>query len=225
MIQVFPYERRFDQVFREVRESPLLDVLDQHRGPGGPGKDPTGIFQVLADDGFPFEPRLLECYFPYRSMALHWRAADLDTQLVGEFDVVSIDVTPDIRLHVDDLARQDSDRALLLELRLLDDISRGGAGRLAAMRFPPGSVTNPEIWFLDRYHDYVPLDLDYRAYLDNLFITKGVTGWQYLFADVRLGEREFGYVLDNLRTMLRVLPDEFPDHDYAPLAARLEARL
>lgn len=224
MNRMFPYARRLEQVFREVRESPLLDVLDQHRGPGGPGADPTGLFEMLAEDGYPLEPRLQECFFPYRNMALYWRAADSGTTLVGEFDVVSIDITPETRLAVDDLARKESDRALLSELRILDDISRGGEGRLAAMRFQPG-VTNPEIWFLDRYHDYVRLDLDYRDYLDHLFITKGVTGWQYLFADVRLGEREYAYVLENLRNMLRIFPDEFPEYDYAPLTARLEARL
>ncbi|MFJ1546116.1 hypothetical protein [Streptomyces sp. NPDC088246] len=221
---MFPYERRLEQVFREVRESPLLDVVDQHRGPGGPGADTAGLYELLAEDGYPLEPRLLECFFPYRNMALQWRAAASDTPLVGEFDVVSIDVTPDIRLPIDDLTRQDSDRALLSELRILDDISSGGEGRLAAMRFHPG-VTNPEIWFLDRYHDYVRLELDYRDYLDNLLITKGATGWQYLFADVPLGEREYGYILENLRTMLRVFPEQFPDYDYAPLATRLEARL
>jgi len=221
---MFPYERRFEQVFREVRESPFFDVLYERHGPGGPGIDPTGIFELMAEEGFPLVPRLKECYFPYRYMALHWRATDPDMTLVGEFSVMNIDTSSERQLQVDDLARDDSDRALLSELSILDDISRGGEGRLATMRFLQG-VSNPEIWFLDRYHTYIRLDLDYRDYLDNLFITKGATGWQYLFADVPLGDKEYGYILENLRTMLRVFPEQFPDYDYAPLAARLEARL
>ena len=221
---MFPYERRFEQLFREVSESPFLDILYERRGPGGPGIDPTGIFDLMAEEGFPLASKLKECYFPYRYMALHWRAADPDVTLVGEFSVMNIETSSERGLQVDDIARHDGERALLSELSVLDDISRGGEGRLATMRFLKG-VDNPEIWFLDRYHTYIRLDLDYRDYLDNLFITKGATGWQYLFANVRLGGKEYGYILDNLRTMLRAFPEQFPDYGYAPLAARLEARL
>lgn len=225
MNQMFPYERRMDETVREVRDSSLLDVLDEQRGPGGAGgPEPAELFESLAQDGYPLAPRLQETHIPYRNRGLHWRAADPATTLVGEFDVMSVVASSDRWLDVDDFLREESDRELLEDLRILDDISLGGEGRIAAMRYQRG-VANPEIWFLDRYHGYVRLDLDYRDYLDNLFITKGVTGWQYLFADVRLGEREFGYILENLRTMLRLFPGEFPAHDYAPLAARLEARL
>ncbi|MFJ5222748.1 hypothetical protein [Streptomyces sp. NPDC088400] len=224
MNRMFPYEYRLEDMFREVHESPLLEVLDEHRGPGAPGLDPAGLFQIIAEDGYPLAPGLQECYFPYRNMALHWRAADSGTPLFGEFDVMSIVTSPDRRVPVDDLARDDDDRALLSELRVLDDISLGGEGRLATMRYHVG-VTSPDIWFLDRYHAYIRLDLDYRAYLDNLLVTKGVTGWQYLFADVDLSDREYRYILENIRAMLRIFPEEFPDHNYDPLAARLEARL
>jgi hypothetical protein len=86
-------------------------------------------------------------------------------------------------------------------------------------------VTTPEVWFLDHRHANIRLDLDYRDYLDNLILTKGATRWQYLFADVRLSDREFTRVRESLETMLSIFPDQFPDHDYAALVARFEARL
>ncbi|MPY59620.1 hypothetical protein [Streptomyces spongiae] len=212
------------QALREVRESPFFEVMYEEVGPGGPEKDPTGIFELMAEEGFPLSERLKEAYFPYRYKALHWRAADHDVPLFGEFNVMNIDSSSEVRLPVKDFAWEKSDEKLLSELSILDDISRGGGGQLATMRFLPG-VSSPEIWFLDRFHTFVRLDLDYRDYLDNLVITKGVTGWQYLFADVPLGAREYDSTLESLRAMLQVLPDHFPDYDYEPLAARLEARL
>ncbi|MEV4969428.1 hypothetical protein [Streptomyces scopuliridis] len=193
-------------------------------GPGGPEKDPTGIFDLMAEEGFPLTERLKEAYFPYRYKALHWRAVDTGVPLFGEFNVMNIDAASEVRLPVQDFAWEKSDEKLLSELSILDDISRGGGGQLATMRFLAG-VPSPEIWFLDRFHTFVKLDLDYRGYLDNLIITKGVTGWQYLFADVPLGAREYGSTLESMRTMLEILPEHFPDYDYEPLATRLEARL
>ncbi|MFC7310401.1 hypothetical protein ACFQVC_40095 [Streptomyces monticola] len=212
------------QTISEVRESPFFDVMYEEVGPGGPDKDPTAIFELMAEDGFPLTERLKEAYFPYRYKALHWRAADSEVPLFGEFNVMNIDSSSEERLPVQDFAWEKSDEKLLSELSILDDISRGGGGQLATMRFLPG-VASPEIWFLDRFNTIVKLDLDYRAYLDNLIITKGVTGWQYLFADVPLSAQEYGSTLESLRTMLEVLPEHFPDHDYTSLAARLEARL
>jgi hypothetical protein len=223
-IALFPYDRLLSRAIGEVRESSFFDVLYEQVGPGGPELDPTGIFELMVEDGFPLTERLKEAYFPYRYKALHWRAADPDVPLFGEFNVMNIDVSSEVKLPVQDFAWEKSDEKLLSELSILDDISRGGGGQLATMRFLPG-VSSPEIWFLDRFHTFVKLDLDYRDYLDNLVITKGVTGWQYLFADVPLGAREYVSTLESLRTMLQILPEHFPDYDYEPLVARLHERL
>ncbi|MEV5319891.1 hypothetical protein AB0K92_19920 [Streptomyces sp. NPDC052687] len=222
---MFPYERRLFQAVREVRESPFCDVMYERTGPGGSGEDPAGIFELMAEYGYPLSRRLKEAYFPYRYVALHWRSTDPGTSLVGEFSVMSLDTSSERKLlNVDDFVWDEADRQLLSELSILDDISRGGGGQLATMRFLPG-VSSPEIWFLDRFNTLVKLDLDYRDYLDNLCMTKGVTGWQYLFADVPLGDREYSLILRDLQEMLRVFPEHFPNYDYTDLRARLEARL
>ncbi|MGI5201343.1 hypothetical protein ACQEU6_07085 [Spirillospora sp. CA-108201] len=217
-----PYEQSLQRAMGEVRDSRHFDVVYEQLGPGGPGKDPTGIFELMAEDGFPLAPRLKESYFPYRYMALEWRTANPGTALVGEFQIYNIDAgTEECLRPLEDFSRDHRGKELLSQLRIFDDLSRTGHGRLATLRLYPG-VTNPEIWFLDKSHPAVRLDLDYRAYLDNLILTKGTLGWQYLFADV---DREYIHVLEDVATMLRIFPGLFPDYDYAPLISRLEARL
>lgn len=69
------------------------------------------------------------------------------------------------------------------------------------------------------------MDVDYCGYLAALLVTKGTYGWQYLFADVSLADDIHHHTVENARRMLEVFPRLFPGYDYAPLAARLEARL
>ncbi|WP_243788591.1 hypothetical protein [Saccharopolyspora gloriosae] len=222
---MLPYESALHDVLREVRDSPFLRVVHEKVGPGGSGGDVSGLFEILEEDGFPIEKRLQEAYFPYRYFSLYWVDLDSSIDLAGEFSVMNIVVSSERKLlNLDDFSWHESDRKLLSELSIVDDISRGGNGQLATMRFRHG-VSNPEVWYLDRFHTYVKLDLDYRGYLDQLFVTKGVLGWQYLFADVALGEREYENVVRNLRMMLDMFPRYFPGWDYSPLAERLEARL
>lgn len=178
----------------------------------------------MKEEGFPLTEKLKESYFPYRYRALHWRATDTKIPLFGEFNVMNIDAASEVMIPVQDFAWKKSDEGLLSGLSILDDISRGGGGQLATMRFLTG-VPSPEIWFLDRFHTFVKLDLDYRSYLDNLIVTKGITGWQYLFADVSLSASEYDSTLESIRTMLQILPEHFPSYDYEPLKGRLEARL
>jgi hypothetical protein len=66
-------------------------------------------------------------------------------------------------------------------------VSRHRQRRFAALRLSADSPS-PEIWFhhFKKEPAAVRLDIDYCGYLDALTVTKGVSGWQYLFADVDL---------------------------------------
>ena len=63
-------------------------------------------------------------------------------------------------------------------------------GQLAAIRIQP-EVDPLEIWYYDMEltsieswtRQYVRLDLTYTEYMEQLAITKGTFGWQYLFAE------------------------------------------
>ena len=71
---------------------------------------------------------------------------------------------------------------------------------------------------------FFKLDLTYSQYVEALVITKGVYGWQYLFADVSFDEYDLDGADERLERMLEVFPVIFPNHDYADLDARLKAR-
>lgn len=225
MDPVFPYEERLENALHELRSAPLFDVTYEYiESAGDEALDVDLMFQDLADGGYPIDRRLQRCYFRHRNVAILWRTRNIDAVLAGEFDVKNIATTPDLPVSVEGFSRERSDRRLLSELCVLDDLSLGGNRSLVTVHLQEGT-TDPEIWFLDRYRPYVRLELDYCEYLDNLLISKGVYGWQYLFADVDLRERDFSHVLNNLQMMMDMFPRQFPDHDYAPFAARLEARL
>jgi hypothetical protein len=221
---MFPMEQHFEQAVREVRESSRLDLLFESQGLiRKRTQTAESAFRALANAGYPIHPTFQKGYFRQSSLALHWRSCDPETTLAGEFNLVNIAISPDREIPDDDLSIV-NDEQLLWELCIFDSITRGGDGNIGALRFQEGTM-DPEVWYLDRYRGLIRLDLDYCEYLTNLVVTKGAYGWQYLFADVRLGGFDYSYVLKSLEAMLRIFPEEFPNHDYTRLAARLEARL
>ncbi|NUP16886.1 MAG: hypothetical protein HOZ81_12420 [Streptomyces sp.] len=99
------------------------------------------------------------------------------------------------------------------------------SGRLAALRVPMDVSPGGEVWFFDMRQGAIPMELDYPAYLENLLVTKGVIGWQYLYCAPEDCGMGFFPIVDGLTEMLDVFPRLFPAHDYTDLRARLEARL
>ncbi|GAA2418021.1 hypothetical protein [Nonomuraea africana] len=109
------------------------------------------------------------------------------------------------------------------ELKTLEEAP--GSGRLTALRLRLEAECR-ELWFYDTNHRRLALlDLDYPSYLENLLITKGIPGWQYLFTDTDIRHREFHAIVRQLERSLDSFPDLFPHHDYSDLRERLEARL
>ncbi|MBT2367452.1 hypothetical protein J7E88_19615 [Streptomyces sp. ISL-10] len=115
------------------------------------------------------------------------------------------------------------EQLVMEELKTLEEAP--GSGRLTALRVPPYAESR-EMWFYDTNHRRLELlDLDFKAYLETLLVTKGIPGWQYLFTGTDMGHREFNAIVRQLRISLESLADMFPGHDYSDLHARLEARL
>lgn len=221
----FPAETRLRKAVGEARGSSAVQVLHECYEPaGGLALDVDVMFETLEEVGYPLHAKLRDGYLSCRNMALQWHLRKHGAELTGEFDVKSITVCPELPLTIEDFIRDESQRLFLAELHVLDEMPRGGSGRLATIRLRGEPDEDPEIWFLDRDREF-RLELDYCDYLANLAITKGASGWQYLFADVPLGDHEFGYVRKKIETMLEVFPEIFPGHDYAPLHRRLQERL
>ncbi|MEV6588568.1 hypothetical protein [Streptomyces acidicola] len=155
-------------------------------------------------------------------------------EIRGEFRVT--DLFTAIRKRPPNLAwtrSSDEEREFFTELRVIDDTPLAATGQLAAVRVQ--KQADPwELWYYDmeltgvegRTRQYVKLDLTYPEYVEQLAVTKGTLGWQYLFTDeVSLGHPDFEHVRNQLTAMLDLFPRLFPAWSYAELASRLEARL
>jgi len=82
----------------------------------------------------------------------------------------------------------------------------------------------PEIWFYDNSRGACKLNITYCAYLDNVRITKGAHGWQYLFSDISLTEPGNTHLAGSVAETLDFLETALPDHDYTPLRTRLSSK-
>lgn len=71
---------------------------------------------------------------------------------------------------------------------------------------------------------YLRLTLTYEEYLEQLSLTKGLHGWQYLFTDLDFFSGPYTGLLDNVRTGLEVFTEHFPDEDYSLLQRQMEER-
>ncbi|WP_435281588.1 hypothetical protein [Streptomyces koelreuteriae] len=223
-------ELRYLRLLDELQETDGVDIRYEERGEIEEltGEAPEAFDLIEEWQGVRFAPELQRAFLRFDGISSHWTLAKGGSTLHGEFSLrhlpAALFATGETLIH-DDLPADV--RALYEEFRVFDEQPRTGAGTLAALRVPSvvtGSIS-PEVWYYDSSDGALLLDIDYAQYLDALLVTKGTFGWQYLYADVDLGESGLGSVADDLRTMLDVFPDVFPGHDYSDLRARLEARL
>lgn len=220
----FPFEERCARTLEELRNSTGL-VVSEARFGAVPRllDDIEFVFESLADDdGLPFSQAVQQYFFRFGDITTHWRSPQDDSELSGEFHLTHLYSTS-LMSHTWE-GSDDRERALYQELRIFDDTPQTGSGYLAALRAPRGT-TDPEIWFFDMHRGVLEMDLEYGAYLDTLLITKGTSGWQYLFCDIGMPDAGFAPVAKGLKEMLEVFPQLFPDHDYTDLRARLRERL
>ena len=154
----------------------------------------------------------------------HWRARDESSPLGGEFYLpafLEAVVRPGPALAWEETP--ESERALFSEWRVIDQAPGSGTGALSAVRLQ-SDVDPLEIWHYERRFGPLRMDVDYLGYLDALLVTKGTYGWQYLFVDTSMRSIEHIHHVRSLTARLDLFPRIFPDHDYAPLRARLTER-
>jgi hypothetical protein len=219
------YERRYVRMLDELQNAPAVQVRHEERGPVEEFVgDADETFQLIAEEcGVELDPRLQRSFLRFEAVSSHWAMEQGDLYLTGEFSVRHLGAAmlggvEDLDLEVFD---PESGPESSEELRPFDEHRKGGGGSFTSLRIRPG-VTSPEVWFFDGTSRLHKLDLDYGDYLDALLVTKGTYGWQYLFTDVDAQDMNFQFAAENMRDMLRVFPEIFPDHDYAPFRARLE---
>ncbi|WP_139131362.1 hypothetical protein [Streptomyces griseus] len=186
--------------------------------------DVDSMFRMISTvHGIDLDPALARCFMRFDRIACHWRFERPGTRITGEFRTRNLLAVLFARPPEQDWASTPSEERLYSELRVLDDHPGGGSGTFAALRVGP-AVTRPEVWYHDFRRGAFELDLDYCAYLAALTVTKGVSGWHYLFADVSLKVEPFAFYEGTLTSALDVLPQLFPEYDYTSLRARLADR-
>ncbi|MFD0001104.1 hypothetical protein ACFVJ4_01605 [Streptomyces sp. NPDC127178] len=223
----YPFEERCAKVLQEITETAEFDVhraqLDEIVHMLDVAET---VFEELAEeDDLPLSRRVQEYFFRYGTVEAAWRSRRPATALVGEFKLHHImSAVANQRMTKFWKGEDDTERALYNDLRIFDDTPQTGSGRMALLRATPG-VTDPELWFFDMRQGAVRMELDYPAYLENVLITKGVIGWQYLYCAPEDCGMGFIPLVDGLKEMLDVFPRLFPDHDYTDLRARLRERM
>ncbi|GAA3727624.1 hypothetical protein GCM10022225_06220 [Plantactinospora mayteni] len=223
-------ELRYRRMLDELQAAAGVEVFYEERGnvEEGLGEAPDAFALFEEWHGIRLAPELRRGFLRFDGISCHWRLRRGESSLSGEFSLRHLSAaffaTGEHLIHED----LDPERRVLYSgFRIFDEHARTGAGTLAALGIPPAAtgLLSPEIWYYDSSDGELKLDLDYAQYIDTLLVTRGTNGWQYLYADVDLTESGLAGVGDDLRTMLDVFPELFPDHDYADLRTRLQERL
>ncbi|MFJ9866778.1 hypothetical protein [Streptomyces sp. NPDC101165] len=228
-------EKRHAAVLAAIQRSPFLDATcgscDEL---GEPLEELLPLYEHNEDwDEVRLDGDLGSCALRFMDLGAQWSTTGGLPEILGEYRILHFyDVFDQLEgpEPLDDAT--EFQRQFLAELRHFDMTPRSGAGMMSFIRMQP-NVSPLEIWFHDVADiggepyppGYLRMDITYCQYLDALLLTKGTYGWQYLYTDVRLSDAGFHLARTYLTRMLEVFPELFPEHDYAPLRARLEERL
>ncbi|KAF4409365.1 MULTISPECIES: hypothetical protein [Streptomyces] len=220
------FEDRCRQAIREIRDSDHVKLSYENIEPAEHGDESTetALQRVAETVGMQLPDSFRRNYFAPKRMHAQWRSVQ-ETELVGEFCLYHLHEAfsqPD--LVPEDTTLAMTDQEIMADLSAVDSAHRTGAGEVTGIRITDEGLF--EVWFYDMTQRRLErMDLDYAEYLDSVLITKGTSGWQYLFIDGDLTSVSMESTVRRLKAMLSSFPDLFPDYDYAPLRARLEARL
>ncbi|MDT0347131.1 hypothetical protein [Streptomyces litchfieldiae] len=230
-----PIEQRLLTAQRELRDCPHLTVDRSVTGELGQIFEKTpAMFGYLPEwDGVVLSPQLCVNSPRIGELANCWRSAPHSglPELGGEFRIT--DLFSAVNKRPPDLIPAGWPGAqLCAELRVIDDTPLTAAGRLAAIRIQ--RHTDPlEVWYYDMDMNeiegwngqLVRLELTYPQYVEQLALTRGTHGWQYLFtAEVPFGDPYFKDIRTGLAAMLDHFPGLFPAWDFTDLRRRFAAR-
>ncbi|ADD45703.1 hypothetical protein [Stackebrandtia nassauensis] len=228
MRHLTPYERRLTRMQEEISGNERMSVWEEHNdGLADLDEDAEPTLRMIADKyGMELAPHFHQSFVRFNCLWTRWRIED--AELNGEFRIGNLPEAlatppPPFSVRSSTLA----ERQLHTELRVIDDKPDSGSGHQATLRLQPGT-SDPELWYFHLGRGTLRMDINYQEYLDALILTKGTSGWQFLFCDITKELRtdyDFTTAARDIKTMLDVFPELFPNHDYSGLRARLEERL
>jgi hypothetical protein len=228
MRDLTPYERRLTHMQEEISGNERMSVWVEHNdGIAGFDEDAEATFRVIADKyGLELAPYFHHSFVRFNCLWTRWRLDD--AELNGEFRIGNLPVAlattpPPFSVS----SSSSAERQLHSQLRVIDDRPDSGTGHQATLRLQAGG-SDPQLWYFHLGLGTLRMDINYQEYLDALILTKGTSGWQFLFCDITKELRktyDFDTASRHMKTMLDVFPELFPGHDYSGLRARLEERL
>jgi hypothetical protein len=217
----------------DLRGAESITLLDERCGDLGPGfvdTEPLDMFEDGWSD-LRLDPEMLNESLRFE-IAAHWESVRPLPEFSGEFRIPSpMEIVSQGPMPSVDMLSTGFQRDFVSQMRYFDNAYESSRGFMTFLRMVPGS-SPLEVWFSDLVGTgadpyppgYVRLDLTFTEYVETLLLTKGLYGWQYLFADVSFRDPALEHLADGLRDGLNAFPDLFPGPDYTPLLDRLEAR-
>jgi hypothetical protein len=217
------FESSLSDAIRHMEHTPGLTVDDYERSQPESTQDSDRALQELISVSPSTSATTAGAYL-LEAERIHVRWHRNDYYLDGEFAIKSLhSCLGGGYVTFEDSRLKQEQREVMRDLKIFEEAP--GSGRMTGIRFPAGDRSS-EIWFYDLNKCRLELlAIDYTTYLDTLLATEGVSGWQYLFADLDFRNDEFRGTAEDLKEMLSYFPEIFPDRDYAHLIDRLEERL
>lgn len=90
-------------------------------------------------------------------------------------------------------------------------------GKTGTLLFSDKTGTVPELFFTDEDRLY-PMRLGIERYVEMLYLTKGVFGWQYLFCPENALKAASGIRQEHLRKGIAMVQRLFPQNDYSVIS-------
>ncbi|GGZ61607.1 hypothetical protein [Streptomyces bluensis] len=217
------YEEGWMRILEELQESPGTQVLNEIVGEVEASADASSFDDLEEWEGIRLAPSYHDDFIRFEMLGSQWQTVPPFTFAAGEFRLTPLPLAvhedpPDFSSSL----YSDEDREMGEQLRIIDEHPFTGSGFFVALRLQPG-IEDPEVWLSDNTGLW-KMGLDYRQYLEALRLTKGAFGWQHLFTEAPVGSEQFETIANQLHSMLDVLPELFPDHDYTDLKTRLRER-
>lgn len=221
-----PVEARCAEAITELDQSPYTSLSVHGFAPADPShRDREFAFSDIREkSGVNLDDATRAYFFPNDEIHVAWRSTT-GPLIVGEFCLMNIhrSLTGTI-IPPEDWTLESEEEDILGDLYIIDSTPHGGTGNVAGLYVTPQGGL--EVWYYDMgLHRLEQLDLDYRGYVDAALVTKGTSGWQYLFADIHFSSDELHTTAADLNVMLETFPEVFPSHEYQPLHVRFEERL
>ncbi|GLW13225.1 hypothetical protein Misp01_83530 [Microtetraspora sp. NBRC 13810] len=221
------YERRLRETVEKIQARSSVRTEKYDRGPLAVymerAEDALEIIRIVEE--IPLSAELTRNFHRHSSLLFAWRALDPFEAIAGEFHIVHIAEAMLRGARTSPIYPATPEEERLVEAsKIFETHPVGGTGTYSALRLTRNQ-DSPEIWYFDIRQGPTRLHISYGDYLDVMLRTKGLYGWQYLFAKPDPDNYGMCVSLPYLRDGLDFLAHEFPDDDLSDLRAKLEERM